>query len=57
MSKHVKHCKPIQDVLFRDYSRMGEGAIRLPLPKICHTYSTIKKLGTVIPYVKKIQKT
>ena len=27
-----------------------------PLPKICHTYPTITKLGTVIPYLKKIQK-
>ena len=24
--------------------------------KICHTYPTMMKLGTVIPYVKKIQK-
>ena len=27
-----------------------------PLPKICHTYPTVMKLGTVIPYPKKIQK-
>ena len=26
------------------------------LPKICHTYSTMMKLGTVVPYLKKIQK-
>ena len=26
------------------------------LPKICHTNPTIMKLGTVLPYVKKIQK-
>ena len=25
-------------------------------PKICHTYPKIMKLGTVIPYLKKIQK-
>ena len=25
-------------------------------PKICHTYPTMVKLGTVIPYPKKIQK-
>ena len=31
----------------------GVGAKRLPIPKICHTYSTIMKLGTVIPYIKK----
>ena len=28
-----------------------------PLPKICHTYPTVMKRGTVIPYLKKIQKT
>ena len=27
-----------------------------PLPKICHTYPTMMKLGAVIPYLKKIQK-
>ena len=27
-----------------------------PLPKICHTYPSMVKLGTVIPYLKKIQK-
>ena len=32
------------------------GAKRPPLPKICHTYSTMMKLGTIIPYPKKIQK-
>ena len=26
------------------------------LPKICHRYPTMMKLGTVIPYLKKIQK-
>ena len=34
----------------------GWGAIKAPLPKICHTYATMMKLGTVIPYLKKIQK-
>ena len=29
---------------------------RLPFPKICHTYPTMMKLGTVIPYLKEIQK-
>ena len=32
------------------------GAKRPPLPEICHTYPTMMKLGTVIPYPKKIQK-
>ena len=27
-----------------------------PLPKICHTYPTMMKRGTVMPYLKKIQK-
>ena len=31
-------------------------ARRPPLPKICHTYPIMMKLGTVIPYLKKIQK-
>ena len=35
----------------------GEGAKKTPhLPKICHTYPTMMKLGTVIPYLRKIQK-
>ena len=33
-----------------------EGPKRPPLPKICHTYPTVMKLGTVIPYLKKIWK-
>ena len=32
------------------------GPKMLPLPKICHTHSTVMKLGTVIPYLKKIEK-
>ena len=32
------------------------GGKKAPLPKICHTYPTMMKLGTVIPYLKKIQK-
>ena len=34
----------------------GRGAKRPTLPKIRHTYPTMMKLGTVIPYLKKIQK-
>ena len=33
----------------------GKGK-KAPLPKICRKYSTITKLGTVIPYPKKVQK-
>ena len=51
----IPYINPIQDGLFRGYSRMGE-AKKVPLPKICHTYPTMMKLGTVIPYPKKIQK-
>ena len=36
-----------------DGGRGGQKA--LPLPKICHTYPTMRKLDTVIPYLKKIQ--
>ena len=31
------------------------GAKKAPLPKICLTYPTTMKLGTVIPYLKKIE--
>ena len=34
----------------------GRGGQNAPLPKICHTYPAIMKLGTAIPYLKKIQK-
>ena len=32
------------------------GGEKTPLPEICHTYLTMMKLGTVIHYLKKIQK-
>ena len=35
----------------------GRGSQNRPLPKFCHTYPTVIKLGTVISYLKKIQKT
>ena len=47
---------PIQNGHFRGYSRIGGGPKRSPLPKICHTYPTMMKLGTIIPSLKKIQK-
>ena len=34
----------------------GGGAKRPPLSKNCHTYPTLMNLGTVLPYLKKIQK-
>ena len=33
-----------------------EGGQKDPLPKICHTNSTMMRLGTVILYLKKNQK-
>ena len=47
----------IQDGLFWGCSRMGGGGFMTPLPKIYHTYPTMMKLGTVIPYLRKIKKT
>ena len=32
------------------------GCQKGPLPKICHTFPTMIELGTVIPYLKRIQK-
>ena len=32
------------------------GGQKGPLPKICHTYPTMRRLDTVIPYLKKIKK-
>ena len=34
----------------------GGGTKMSPSPKICHTYPTMMKLRTVIPYLKNIQK-
>ena len=51
----IKTIYPIQDGLFRGCSRMGE-AFLPPLPKIRHTYPTVMKLGTVITYLRNIQK-
>ena len=52
----VSFFNPIQDGLFRGCSRMGGGLFGPPLSKIRHTYPTMMKLGTVIPYLRKIQK-
>ena len=40
--------------IFGAAHRWGEP--KSPLPKICHTYPTMTKLDTVIPYLKKIEK-
>ena len=48
------HFNSMQDGLFRGILRMGRA--KYPPPsKICHTYPTMMKLGTVIPYLKKIK--
>ena len=48
---------PIQDEIFRGCSWMGETSLPPPpFLKIGHTYPTMIKLGTVIPYLRKIQK-
>ena len=52
----VRSFNLIQDRHFRGCSRMGGGDKKAPLPKICHRYPAMTKLGTVIPYLKKIQK-
>ena len=32
------------------------GAFLAPLPKICHTYPIMMKVGRVIPYLRKVKK-
>ena len=34
----------------------GGRSKKVALPKICHTYPKMMKLGKVVPYLKKIQK-
>ena len=50
MKKRGSFVNPIQDGHF--WGCWGPP----PFPKICHTYPTMMKLGTVIPYLKEIQK-
>ena len=49
---------PIQDGLSRGCSRMGRGGgvQKGPFPKIWHSYTKMLELGTVITYLKRIQK-
>ena len=42
--------------LLRAVHGWDSGGAKKSLPQICHTYSIMMKLGTVIPYLKKIQK-
>ena len=48
------YINPIQDELFQGCSRMRGGFLPT-LPKICHTYPTMMKLGRVIPYPRRTQ--
>ena len=51
---------PLQNGLFRDCSRMGGwggGAQKVPLSLQSVIYPTMMRLRTLIPYLKKIQKT
>ena len=52
---HFTNFNPIQDGPFQSCSQMGRGGLFALKSKICHTYATLMKLGTVIPY-QKIQK-
>ena len=58
----VAHCIHSQSMHHLTLFRMGffgvaHGCPKRPhLPKICHTYFVMMKLGTVIPYLRKIQK-
>ena len=54
LRKPLSCLHPIQDGPFRDCSWMGSK--KAHLPKICHTHPIMMKLGTVIPYLMKIQK-
>ena len=55
LSKAFDTMDPIQDGPFWGCSLMG-GANIASLLKICHIYPTIMKLGTIIPYPKKMRK-
>ena len=54
--KMIKLCgfNPVQDGRFWTTHEWGSPK-KAPLPKICHTYPTMMKLCTAIPYLKKIQ--
>ena len=55
-SSHRKCSLILSKMGFFGTAHGWEGPKRPSLPKICHTYPTMMKLATVIPYLKKIQK-
>ena len=54
--RSVKYPLTIFRMGFFEAAHRWAMAKRRPVQKICHTYPAIKKLGTIIPYPKKIQK-
>ena len=52
---YMYYFNPIQDGPFRGCARI-EGAKKVPVLKICHTYLTMLKFGTDTPYLQKIEK-
>ena len=55
LGKHLNKLKFIQDRPFRSFSRIGRRQKGSPSLKSV-TLSTMMKIGTVIPYLKKIPK-
>ena len=54
---NFKQCQPYSGWAFSGLLKDEGGIVKKsPFPKICHTYPTMMKLGTVIPYLKKFQK-
>ena len=54
MHNQEVNINPIQNGHFRGSSRMEGGSKNGSLSKICRTYPTMMRLGTVIPYPKRI---
>ena len=60
MQKKIEYCEKNLTLFRMGFFGAAHGwgkGKRPPFPKICQTYPTMMKLGTVIPYPKKIQKT
>ena len=54
---NFKQCQPYSGWAFSGLLKDEGGIVKKsPFPKICHTYPTMMKLGTVIPYLRKTQK-
>ena len=58
ISKHLTLSSPTlmsSLILFRMAFFTVDGPKGQPLHKVCHTHPAMMKLGTVIPYLKKVQ--